>query len=65
MTTSITETKTAELIKEANELYAGIYYDNVSFNTRDLIRLNQIEKELELRGYQRTQSSKLAFERVK
>jgi hypothetical protein len=63
MTTTITETNTAELIKEANQLYDVIY--NVDcFGTRDLIRLNQIEKELENRGYLITQSSKLAFERI-
>ena len=64
MTTSITETKTAELIKEAKQLNSLIYNDDC-FGTRDLLRLNLVEQELERRGYQPAQSNKLAFVRAK
>jgi len=64
MTTSITDTNDTDLIKEAKQLHDVIY--NVEcFGTRDMLRLDCVLRELELRGYQITGSSKLAFVRVK
>lgn len=64
MTASITETKTAELIKEAQQLHDIIHNDDC-YNSKDLLWLDTIIRELELRGYQRIESNKLTFERVK